>query len=273
MAQATVPVAVHMWFANGDGWAYHPDLKNNFQWAVGAVAKYLKFCETKEEFIVKSKQGTLVGERLPDMACKDPRAVNRSPFILRFGYLDVHSTNEETIETVRERLGQLDLPKMQGECSTLEISLVPEQPSVTDQPAPALQEDRVRAPQIRAAVSHACQVSSVDPTIRIQELQERQRWLSGQLERTNDLLERKSDDFYKLEARYDRSKNVTRSAKKALLTTFLVGLLYLICWICWPFGDRWLLDLLHLLFASVMTGSALTGLYLTKNTKIFRWFV
>src|SRR5262245_3931335 len=97
-----VPVAVHMWFVDGAGWAYHPNLKPTA--VLGAVNEYLQSGTSQERVYVRFSGGILVGEKLPDENCKDPKAVNRSPFILRFGYLNQDASDQETVDRFLRRL-------------------------------------------------------------------------------------------------------------------------------------------------------------------------
>src|SRR5690349_9722551 len=82
-----IPVVVHRWFADGEGWAYHPNLKNTWSDMAGDVDKYLKSRSLSEEFVVPHRNGDLIGEKIADEDCLDPKAVNRRPFILRMAFV------------------------------------------------------------------------------------------------------------------------------------------------------------------------------------------
>jgi hypothetical protein len=45
-----VPVAVHRWFAEGEGWPYHPILKPYFHDLVDLLGQHLKSPDTEENF-------------------------------------------------------------------------------------------------------------------------------------------------------------------------------------------------------------------------------
>jgi hypothetical protein len=134
MPEETALVAVHRWFAKGEGWAYHPDLGDKLQLAIGEVADHLKSSKINDQFVLSSGRGTLVGEKFPDDECNNPRALNRHPFILRLAFLNERSPDKDTIKVVRERLTQLALPTEQGESDDLAISLLPDDPLTIDSP-------------------------------------------------------------------------------------------------------------------------------------------
>src|SRR5207253_5163388 len=92
------------------------------------VQPLLAFPDTPEAFVRPCPRGgTLVGERCPDTHCRDPKAVNRAPYILLFGYLHGRKVDEETVAEVMDSLRRLrlQLPNEKGICDSLCIRLSP----------------------------------------------------------------------------------------------------------------------------------------------------
>ena len=132
MEQLSVPVVIHKWFSDGDGWAWHPAWNEQRKWALEAVGKYLKASDAiSEEFVAEYGHVTLVGVRTPDHNCLDPKAVYRKPFILRIGLVPKKGADSATIQFVREQLKALDPPSKRGENGGLEILFFPPETPVT----------------------------------------------------------------------------------------------------------------------------------------------
>lgn len=79
-------VVYHRWFADGAGWAYHPDRSG------GSPAGHKELSEVLNErrrgpLEFPAPGGVLWGEQVTDADCPDYRAVNRDPTILRAVYL------------------------------------------------------------------------------------------------------------------------------------------------------------------------------------------
>jgi hypothetical protein len=120
-------VAIHMWFADGDGWAYHPKLHGKtFQNIVKGVGKHLHSVNNSESIDLDYEAGKLIGDKSPQEDVKDPKAIRRSPFVLRVAWVPREFLVTLSLETVRKRLKELELPGQRGECKELVISLDPE---------------------------------------------------------------------------------------------------------------------------------------------------
>jgi hypothetical protein len=147
MAETLAPVAIHLWFADGDGWAYHPALSGDtFQWIVKEVQKHLHSSKDKESINIRStqRQCRLVGYKMPQKDCEDPKAKNRSPFVLRVAYLANETLADVPPQEVHNRLKELHPPTKRGQNASLEISLGVE--AVTVDAAIALKQAHERSP-------------------------------------------------------------------------------------------------------------------------------
>jgi hypothetical protein len=180
-----------------------------------------------------------VGETAPDNNCQDPKAKNRSPFILRVAYIKGVKLNDAPIEMIRERLSKLALPSHQGQCDALEISLDDESEATVISKTP--QPKRVRA---ELALDNKNDVNG-----NLSEKLASVRHKNTELTKAND----------KLKDQVDRTKSRVRSAKMAMLVTLLAGIIQLL-W--WYFGDP---SLSGLVLGSVVTVCSCVGLYTTRE--------
>jgi hypothetical protein len=64
-----VPVAVHRWFAEGEGWAYYPKWEKKIEQLVQLLDPYLKSPDTKKDFQRSSSGRILIVQKLPDDEC------------------------------------------------------------------------------------------------------------------------------------------------------------------------------------------------------------
>ena len=86
---APVPVAVHRWFADGAGWAYHPEIDDRvLEEIIRTVTPILYSSENESRGIHQSAVGLLVVEKFPQKNCDDASAVARSPHVLRVAVLN-----------------------------------------------------------------------------------------------------------------------------------------------------------------------------------------
>lgn len=115
-------VLVHIWLNGGDGWAFHPNLEKDFTNIVSALSEYL-IAGTRELIFEKPfDSGFLLGIKSPHVECKDPKANNRSPFILRVVYIPYHCSKENRCAAYG-KLMRVDLPMHHGKSKALQISL------------------------------------------------------------------------------------------------------------------------------------------------------
>lgn len=117
-----IPVMLHMWFVNGDGWAYHPFFSEQklFRPTVYALKHALTQGDRdkKTTFTIPFKEGQLVCVMFPQENCPDPKAVNRSPFVLLVAYLSSLPAPSQ-VEAVVEELCNLGLPERPGQNTDL----------------------------------------------------------------------------------------------------------------------------------------------------------
>lgn len=129
---AAVPVAVHMWFADGAGWAYHPDIGDDLlEDIIRTVTPVLYSSESESRVVRKSPAGLLVVEKLPQTNCDDTSAIARSPHALRVAVLnqsklDTCFTPEQAEtdwvgEDLFRQFGSLSCPTKRGRCESLVV--------------------------------------------------------------------------------------------------------------------------------------------------------
>ena len=127
---APVPVAVHRWFADGAGWAYHPEIDDRvLEEIIRTVTPILYSSENESRGIHQSAVGLLVVEKFPQENCDDASAVTRSPHVLRVAVLNravwnaCHSPEQAETEWLESDLfrqfGRLSDPKSRGRCESL----------------------------------------------------------------------------------------------------------------------------------------------------------
>lgn len=127
---APVPVAVHRWFADGAGWAYHPEIDDRvLEEIIRTVTPILYSSENESRGIHQSAAGLLVVEKFPQDDCDDASAVARSPHVLRVAVLShavwnaCHSPEQAETEWLESDLfrqfGRLSDPKSRGRCESL----------------------------------------------------------------------------------------------------------------------------------------------------------
>lgn len=126
MASNVVAVVLNRWFADGSGWAYHPQSENQFH----AIRKYIEnelgeWTEAAvQEQSLTHKMGTkvLLAEKYPDSECLDQKAARRNPSVLVVVMLNKLPAPEQESE-LRERMRSLRLPTQSGENHSLVIAL------------------------------------------------------------------------------------------------------------------------------------------------------
>lgn len=106
------PVAVYRWFADGEGWAYHP-------WYVPYGAELSRALDQPLKgptgpFAIAALGGYLIGENLPDPDCLDSKARDRHPIILRVAFVAGPPTASQRQELHRA-LQQVSLPVEPGQ--------------------------------------------------------------------------------------------------------------------------------------------------------------
>lgn len=132
-----VPVAVHRWFLDNEGWAYHTSLRDQMEGLIGALDRDLK-ATSEGEFVRQWTGGWLIGERRPDSACINVDAAKRLPTIFRVAVVTGALGEREKAALLAE-LRALPLPDRKGAQEGLVIHLrpPPAPPAVAPGGAPA----------------------------------------------------------------------------------------------------------------------------------------
>ncbi|MEZ6141051.1 MAG: hypothetical protein R3B84_10815 [Zavarzinella sp.] len=115
------PVAVHMWFVEGEGWARDNfyALPNNFlQMLDSGVDSILKVDLSRTDGVIRFEKpcfdGWLIGIRTTDPFCVNRKAIGRNPSILKLAYLKTRTKpTPELVENVLELLGPIR-PEREG---------------------------------------------------------------------------------------------------------------------------------------------------------------
>lgn len=135
---ARVPVIVHRWFRNGDGWSYHPTLEKEFAGILMALSSILKPAAPMGEFEIPFRKGKLVGHKSEDRECLDPKAQKRNPFILKAAYLDQEQKHQIDPEAVQTELEKLTLPDTQGRNGKLHVHVLTQPETKSPRQAPVV---------------------------------------------------------------------------------------------------------------------------------------
>lgn len=127
-AEGQGAIAIHRWFAQGEGWSYHPWFQSRLQEFLTVIKPEL---EGRGEILPKSGGarmiecqalgGFLIGEQVFDPECPDPLAAGRCPTILRVAFLEARpeAGNDEKI---RAELRQIPLPEKAGPDTGLKLA-------------------------------------------------------------------------------------------------------------------------------------------------------
>ena len=129
---APVPVAVHMWFADGAGWAFHPDISDCvLEEIIRTVTPVLYSSESESRVIRKSAAALLVVEKLPQVNCDDASADERSPHVLRVAELNQpvwdacftpeQTENDRLCDDLFRQFGRLSYPAKRGPYGSLVV--------------------------------------------------------------------------------------------------------------------------------------------------------
>ena len=136
MAADLAPVAIHMWFADGEGWSY-----DRFYSEPGRLLKLIDILDDvlkavladhggEIQFCRQGLDGWFIGMRLPDNATVNRHAVSRSPSILRVAYCKSrHKPSAELVASVVRKMTDL-MPANRG---PLDLAISVE---IHDKPAP-----------------------------------------------------------------------------------------------------------------------------------------
>ena len=127
---APVPVAVHMWFADGAGWAYHPDIGDEvLEEIIRTVTPVLYSSNGQTSLACECQEGLLVVDKVPQENCEDPSAVERSPHTLRVALLsqpvrsacstEVEPDEKRLCDDIFRQLNKLPSPTKRGPCESL----------------------------------------------------------------------------------------------------------------------------------------------------------
>lgn len=147
-----VPVAVHMWFADGAGWAYHPDIGDEVLEEIIRTVTPILYSSMSETSVARECQaGLLVVDKVRQETCADPTAIERSPHTLRVALLsppvwDACSTRDEPddkrlCDDIFRQFSKLPTPTKRGQCESLVVWVTAEParkatatPEVIDEP-------------------------------------------------------------------------------------------------------------------------------------------
>jgi len=111
-------IAVHRWFASGENWAVHPWLAQRQRELLDALAGPL--VGAPGEFAVGGLGGVLIGEKITDPDCPDPKARDRYPTILRAVFVSRPPTETQQSELLA-KLRAVPLPAEPGPNATLAL--------------------------------------------------------------------------------------------------------------------------------------------------------
>ncbi len=134
------PVAIHRWFADGEGWAYHPWYESQKHELLATLKDTLdcrgnpESSDSRRTFSYKAMGGILFGEQIRDLTCPDVEAAGRFPTILRAVFLRSEPLQKDK-DLIAKRLARLQAERP-GPDSKLKIEL--------DEPGPAGRRFRVR---------------------------------------------------------------------------------------------------------------------------------
>lgn len=156
-----VPVAIHMWFADGAGWAYHPDLNDEvLETIIRAVTPDLYSSETEAGALRFSEAGMLVVKKSRQAECKDPRAQERNPHLLRVAFFSplawdrcarLNGSDEDHFcRGISAQLAKLVLPLKRGPSDDLKIWVAAETPQSL--PMLAAADDQTKESEHQSAI-------------------------------------------------------------------------------------------------------------------------
>ena len=152
-----VPVAVHMWFADGAGWSYHPDIGDEVLEEIIRTVTPILYSSVSETSVVRECQaGLLVVDKVRQETCADPTAIERSPHTLRVALLsapvwDACSTQEEPddkrlCDDIFRQFSKLSTPTKRGQCESLVVWVTAE-PARTATATPEVIDAATACPQ------------------------------------------------------------------------------------------------------------------------------
>src|SRR5438876_1003681 len=122
------PVAVHRWYADLEGWAYHARLSEHLPALIDAIDGELKG-RAGAAFSKPWPLGWLVGENVADPDCPNPNAVRRDPTIFRVVALGQQPTPAER-DRLLLALRRLPLPAARGPRPDLQVQVPSRQPAL-----------------------------------------------------------------------------------------------------------------------------------------------
>jgi hypothetical protein len=123
MSAQSLPVAVHRWFTDKEGWAYHSSLRDHLPALIGAVDRELK-ASGEGVFVKQWPHGWLIGERSLDRQCLNEDATRRAPTIIRMAHVRQEPTEREKGQ-VLGALRKLALPTVKGPSDALLLTFEP----------------------------------------------------------------------------------------------------------------------------------------------------
>jgi hypothetical protein len=123
MSAQTLPVAVHRWFADKEGWAYHTTLRDHVAPLIDAMDSELK-ARGEGVFSKAWPYGWLLGERVLDRQCLNEDAAKRAATIIRVTMLTQEPSEREK-GLVLAALRRVPLPSVKGPSDKLVLSFEP----------------------------------------------------------------------------------------------------------------------------------------------------
>ena len=118
-----------MWFSDGAGWAYHPDIGDEVLEEIIRTVTPILYSSMSETSATRECQaGLLVVDKVRQENCADPSAIERSPHMLRVALLcqpvrGACSTKDEPelCDEIFRHLGKLPSPTKRGQCESLVV--------------------------------------------------------------------------------------------------------------------------------------------------------
>lgn len=129
-----IPVIVHRWFKNGEGWAYHPEMAKHLVSIIKQVTPQMQsaarvlgsesevpisHCLNEDQFADDAEM--LLGFIMPDTNCLFKASEARNPFLLKLAKTSMVFTKEEDA-FILDRLRDVN-PKKDGLDDSLYIEL------------------------------------------------------------------------------------------------------------------------------------------------------
>ncbi|GAB4135115.1 MAG: hypothetical protein Tsb009_01060 [Planctomycetaceae bacterium] len=246
-------VLVHMWFRKGEGWAFHPSIGDHLEKFIGAVEDYVRSPELELTFELPFNRGVLIGEKIPDHNCQDPKAENRNPFILRVAYLqditlDDIRFEENILTEVREKLRELELPEQNGRCKALKLRLQNKPTEFMDEESETAEKNEERSDSRPPPLSEQSRHQAEKSLDQFEDLESARSEIRELRFKVRGL---KADKTYlktKLKDRREQIQRIGSNLKWAGLFLLGASVVSLALLIFWPAIGRWFAIAMLILF-------------------------